>query len=52
MSIGKGITNVLVTDSEATFTNVPAGITVKLQVTARNAAGETQPAESAPIAVP
>ena len=43
---------VLPQDSEATLLGLPVGVTVKLTVTARNAAGESPASEAIEVIVP
>ena len=49
---GKTLAEVLPQDSEATLTGLPVGVTVKLTVTARNAAGESPASEAIAVDVP
>jgi hypothetical protein len=43
---------VTVTESDATLSGLPSGSTVKVRVTAANAAGESAPSAEAQILVP
>jgi hypothetical protein len=42
----------LAQDAEAAIGDLPAGLTVGVSVTARNAAGESQPTDNVQIVVP
>jgi len=46
------IANQLAQDAEATLSDLPAAATVSITVTARNAAGESQPSDAVQIVVP
>ena len=46
------LASVLVQDSEAMITGLPAGATVNITVTARNEAGESQPTAAITAVVP
>jgi hypothetical protein len=42
----------LVNDSEAVFTGLPAGTHLKIAITSRNDAGESQPSEPVTVQLP
>ena len=49
---GQSVGEKLVTDSEAVFTALTAGLTVQVTVTARNSAGESQPSQAIVVQLP
>jgi len=49
---GAELANQLAQDAEATISDLPAGVNVSITVTARNAAGESQPSDPVQIVVP